>query len=261
MPGANTSTTSRGVGGIQDRRQELRQELREILERTRPVTLAGERILPVLPSLRNLFPDGGLLRGSTVAVDGGCGATSLALAVTAAASRAGSWVGVVGLSGLGLTAVAELGVDLDRIAVITSARSSWATVVAALIDAFDLVVVAPPRSLRATEARRLAARARERGTVLVNAPSSGQDRAHPWPEEADLRLTVTTVAWEGLARGYGHLRARRLSVQATGRRKASRPRRADLWLVHAGEGVISMELSRPRGSSGDPEPAPLRRVG
>ncbi|KAA0232459.1 MAG: hypothetical protein JJLCMIEE_01373 [Acidimicrobiales bacterium] len=254
MPGANTSTWITGI-------EERRQKLSEIVERTRPVTLAGERVLPVLPSLRTLFPDGGLLRGSTVAVDGGCGATSLALAVTAAASRAGSWVAVVGLSDLGLAAVGELGVDLHRIAVITPIRSSWATVVAALIDAFDLVVVAPSHAVRATQARRLAARARERGTVLLNVPGRLQDRARRWPEEVDLRLTVSAVAWEGLARGYGHLRTRRLTVQATGRRKASRPRRADLWLVDADEGVISMEPPREQESSRDPEVAPLRRVG
>src|SRR5262245_5859995 len=93
----------------------------------------GERTLPVLPELRALLPAGGLRRGSTVAVAAGhpvplgavpaggltsFGATTVLLALLAAASAAGSWCAVVGLPALGLAAAAELGVALDRLALV-----------------------------------------------------------------------------------------------------------------------------------------------
>src|SRR5207248_1484699 len=47
-----------------------RADLRELNNQARPVSLAGERTLPVLPALASLLPEGGLRRGSTVAVSG-----------------------------------------------------------------------------------------------------------------------------------------------------------------------------------------------
>ena len=64
---------------------EARARLALVAERTRPLVLARTRLLPVLPPLAPLLPDGGLPRGITVAV-GGAGATSLALEPTAAAT-------------------------------------------------------------------------------------------------------------------------------------------------------------------------------
>ncbi len=69
-------------------------ELRQVADRARPVTLARERTLPVTEPLQALLPDGALARGSAVAV-AAAGATSLALNLVAAASRAGSWVVVL----------------------------------------------------------------------------------------------------------------------------------------------------------------------
>ncbi len=68
------------------------EALRRAGEWARPVALAGEQLLAVLAPLAPLFPEGGLRRGSTVTVEAGPGATSLALALGAAASAAGSWV-------------------------------------------------------------------------------------------------------------------------------------------------------------------------
>ncbi|MGH9177562.1 MAG: hypothetical protein ACRD0N_03275, partial [Acidimicrobiales bacterium] len=69
--------------------------------RVQPVALAGERLLPVHPALAGLLPGGGLRRGSTVAV---AGSTSLALALVAGPSGAGSWCAAVGVPSLGLVA-------------------------------------------------------------------------------------------------------------------------------------------------------------
>ena len=97
----------------------------------------------------------------------------------------------------------------------------------ALLDGFDLVVAAPDRKVRPADARRLTARARERGTVVVLA---GGGAVSAWPEGADLRLALTVPDWEGLGRGHGHLQRRRVHLEVTGRREAARPRAADLWL-------------------------------
>ena len=187
-----------------------------------PVSLAGEQLLPVLPALAGLFPGGGLRRGGVVGV-GGTGSMSLALALTAAATAGGSWAAVVGLPALGLVAAAELGVALERLAVVAAPGGQWATVTAALLDALDLVVVRPAGRARPVEARRLAARARERRAVLLTFTES-------WPEPLDVRLGVAAAAWQGLGDGHGHLRRRRVEVRVEGRGAASRPRRVALWL-------------------------------
>src|SRR3954452_18172826 len=78
---------------------------------------APRTVLPVRPPLDALFPDGGLRRGSVVAVEG---SVWLALALAAGASASGSWCGVVGLPYLGGAAAAEAGIDLDRLALVPS---------------------------------------------------------------------------------------------------------------------------------------------
>jgi hypothetical protein len=203
----------------------------DVAERARPVALAGERLLPVLPVLRPLVPEGGLRRGSVVAVSG---STSLALALVAAASATGSWCAAVGVGRppVGPVAAAELGIVLERFPLVsapvtsgpgTSAagRRGWPDVVATLLDALDAVVAWPPRQLRAADARRLVARGRQRGTALVVVGG--------WPEAVDLRLRVVASGWEGIGEGHGRLVARRIDVESSGRGAAARPRRAALW--------------------------------
>jgi hypothetical protein len=194
------------------------------------VALAQARTLPALGPLAGLLPDGALPRGITVSV-GGPGATALALALAAAPTAAGGWAALVGVPGAGLAAAAELGVVLERLAVIDPPEpAAWPGVVAALLGAFDVVLVAPGHRLAHGAVRRLAARARERGTVLVPVTGPAGRFAGPWPEAPELRLGVVAARWEGLGRGHGHLQARRVTVEATGRRGLARPRRVDLLL-------------------------------
>ncbi len=183
-------------------------------------------LLPVLPALAPLFPDGALRRGSTVAVDG---SAALLIAVLAGPSLAGSWCAVLGVPTLGLVAAAGAGVAVDRLALVPAPGPAWPSVTAALLDAVDLVVVAPGARVRAGDARRLAARARQRGSVLVpyGVPAGG------W-EGADLRLSVAEAQWSGLGAGWGHLRARQVLLHSDGRGSAARPRRAQVWLPAAG---------------------------
>ena len=227
----------------------------------RPVTLAEERTLPVLPAVADLLPGPGLTRGSTLAVDGGPGATSLALAVAAGPSQAGSWVAVVGLDDLGLAAMGACGVDLERVVLVDEPPGDrWGAVVAALVGAFDVVVVVTRQPVRAADARRLAARARDGGSVLVvvggtmagpGAPTAGLGL------EVAVRLTVTGVRWVGLELGHGHLRARKVRVARTGRGEAAQPRRVDLWLPAADGQVALVEPT----AVPDAPPRRLRAVG
>lgn len=183
------------------------------------------RVLPVLPELSGLLPNRGLRRGSTVSVAPGhparTGGSSLVLALLAEASRAGAWCAVVGVPTFGAVAAAELGIALDRLALVPDPGPEWATVVAALIDGADIVVTAVPPTLTASVAARLAARARQRGAVLV--PYG------PW-EGADVTLRVVRGMWEGLGQGRGRLRRRELTISARGRGAAARPREARIWL-------------------------------
>lgn len=57
--------------------------------------LTSQRLLPVVAPLRTLLPGGGLRRGRAVTVRGAA-ALSLAMALVAEASRAGSWTAIVG---------------------------------------------------------------------------------------------------------------------------------------------------------------------
>jgi hypothetical protein len=209
-------------------------QLRQIVDRTRPTVLAREQVLPVLPALRALLPGGALQRGTVVSVRGDA-ATSLALALLSGASSAGSWVAIVGLPSLGLAAAAELGLALERLIVVRDpSPASLGSVVAALVGSFDAVLLAPSHRVRAGDARRLAARARERGSVLVQLEGGSRAALEP-----DLRLVTGQVTWEGLGNGHGRLRARRVQIEASGRRRAARPRRLDLWLADV-EGEVSV---------------------
>jgi hypothetical protein len=194
----------------------------------------------------------------------------LALALVAAASTAGSWCAAVGVGRppLGPVAAAELGVVLERFPLVAvpprsgppgAARGGWPWVVAALLDAVDVVVAWPPPHLRAADARRLVARGRERASVLVVPTPFGHGAATPfghgaatpfghgaatpfghgagWPEAVDVRLAVVASTWEGMGDGHGRLLARRVEVEATGRGAAARPRRVALWLPAPGGGV------------------------
>lgn len=194
---------------------------------------AAERLLPVPAALAGLLPAGALARGSTVVV---AGSTSLALALLSQTSAAGSWVALVGLPGVGVLAAHQLGLDLDRVVLVPAPGPDGPTVVAALLDGVDVVVVGPQVALGDGDRRRLSARARERSAVLL--PTT------PWPG-AHVVLTAEISHWEGLGRGYGRLRSRRLTVQRSGRGTVSRGHRVE---------VTVPDGSRPWG---DDVPAPL----
>ena len=189
-----------------------------------PVVLARDRALALTGPLAAALPS--VQRGSVVAVGGlmGTGATSAVLGIAAAATAAGEWAAMVDGEGtLGGLAAAEAGVDLARFAIVRDVpRDRWATVVAALLDGVSVVVAELPRSVRVGDARRLAARARERAAVLVAfAPD-----ARAWPAEAAVRINARGGRWTGLGGGAsggdGVLAARvpMLDIESRGRQPA-----------------------------------------
>lgn len=196
--------------------------LRELARQVAPVALAGARTLPVRWDLADLVV-GGLRRGTVIELDGR-GATSLALGLAAAPSVAGSWVAVVGLPALGLLAAADAGIHPARTAVVRDPGERWATAVAALVDAVDVVLTGRPPRVRAADARRLTARVRERGSVLLVVGGG-------WPDRTDLHLSVSLSRWSGLGDGHGHLRERCLEVVIDGRGGAGRRRRHTIDLT------------------------------
>ena len=179
---------------------------------------------------------GALRRGTTTTVAGlpGHGATTLALALLAAASQAGSWCAAVGLPDPGVVAVAELGIDLRRVVFVPHPGSGWAEAAGDMLSGVDVVLVRPPGRARQTAARHLSARARERQAALVVLV----EHAGEWPEGGDLALSVGAVEWEGVGRGHGHLQGRRAQVRVSGRRSAGRATECSLWLP-AGSGVVA----------------------
>ncbi len=184
-------------------------------------------------TLSALLPEGGIRRGTAVAVSGH-GATTLAMALTAEASRRGSWVAAVGIADLGVAALAERGVDLGRWTLVDLParrrdKSIAADVLGAVVGSFDLVLVGSAIRVEGATARRLLARMREHGTSLICALGSG------WAEivsglQPEVRMVIEQTRWTGIDGGHGQLLARRAEVAVGGRGAASRPRRIAIWL-------------------------------
>ena len=193
---------------------------------------AHERRIPVEEALAPLLPEGGIRRGTAVAV-GGHGSITLAVALAAEASRRGSWVAAVGMADLGVAALAERGVDLDHWALVDLSergrdRNIAADVLGAVVGGFDLVLVGPAIRVYGATARRLVARMREHGTsVICVLGNASADTARLRPE---VRLMIEQTRWTGIDDGHGRLLARQAEVAVGGRGAASRPRRIAMWL-------------------------------
>lgn len=183
--------------------------------------------LAVSDQVRQLLPDSGLVRGRIVRCCGDA-AASLALSLCARASQQGSWLGVVGVSHLGISCAVEHGVALERMVFVHPPESSrdWSTTVAAVIDGFDLLIVAVPDSISVSDARRVQARLQVRRSVMIivdtamlSLPkSSFSNDTHPF--HADVVLDSTTKSWSGINNGAGYLQQRQVSIKVSGRRVA-----------------------------------------
>jgi hypothetical protein len=177
-----------------------------------------------------MLPDAGLVRGRVVGCAGPA-AMSLALALAARATTTGSWLATVGVPVLGVEAVAELGVPLERLVAIESdgRPAAWADRVGAAADGFDLILTCPPSGAERV-VRKVRQRLQARGVVLlaVGASSPGVS--------CDVEFTTTAVEWAGLGCGHGALLGRRAVVRVGGRRVPREVER-ELWLPGPTGGV------------------------
>lgn len=187
---------------------------------------ARDRAIPVEPALAGLFPDAGLRRGHVIGCGGGA-ARSLAFALVARPVTDGAWLAVVGLPDLGIEAAVEHGVPADRlVAVDADTPTSWAERIAAAADGFELILAAQPRGADRVM-RKLRQRLQARGGVLLLVPpgrSSGVAGIG-----CDVDLTTSGAVWVGIGAGHGRLVARRVTIEAAGRRMP-RPVAIDCWL-------------------------------
>lgn len=214
--------------------------------------LSTGRMLPVVDPLVALLPDGGLVRGKALSCSGPA-SMSMALALAVEATARGSWLAVVDVPTLGLEAAAEFGIPLERVVRVDpprrgAARSggvgdTWAELMAAVVDGFEVVITRVPRRLNQALARRVQSRLRAREVVMIALDRSGSGGG---PDRngtisVDTELAATDPQWEGVADGWGRLRGRRVVVTSSGRR-VPQPRRASLWLPGA-DGKVAL-LSR-----------------
>lgn len=208
--------------------------LADLEQRLAPVTPAGQRLVPVPEPLTSLFPGGGLQQGWSVGVTGS-GGWSLGLALLGAALHGDGWAAGVGVEELGLVAGDELGVPLQRVLLVESpGTANQASVVAALVEVVDVICLGPLGSFSVRDARRLSARAREQGAVLLHL-----DGGRSWPQALDVTLTVEPGAWVGVGQGHGHLQVRPATITATGRRSMAKTRQVEVLLPGRGGGLAA----------------------
>ena len=182
----------------------------------RPATMAATKQLPVESPWSTLLPERGLRRGSTVTVVGtvGSGLVTLAFSLLGEVTQRGYWLGLVGLDDSGVVAMREAGIDLSRTLFLPRPRDAWAEATADLFDGIDVVVLRPPGRASHAVARRLTARAKERGAVLVVITEPHVT----WPVPADLTIDISDPRWSATA----HRLQRSVEVRITGRGAARR---------------------------------------
>jgi hypothetical protein len=195
---------------------------------------ARDRCLPVDEAFAPLLPDAGLVRGRIVGCTGSA-AMSLALALAARATTTGSWLAVVGVSMLGVEAVAELGVPLSRLVSIESdgRPATWAERVVAAADGFDLILTRPPAGAERV-VRKVKQRLQARGVVLLAVGPSSPGVS------CDVEFSTTAVTWAGLGDGHGSLLGRRATVRVGGRR-VPRPIECEMWLPGPSGRVVARQ--------------------
>lgn len=187
-------------------------------------------VLPVPSALAGLLPGGGLRPGSVYSLSR---STSLLLALLALPSQSGSWCAAVGMPTLGAEAAEAMGVDLSRLVLIPDPGTRWLAVAATIAEVLPVVAVRPAGRAADGEMARLAARLRDRGTVLLV--------QGPWPQ-AEAVLETDAPEWAGLGRGHGYLAERTVSITASSRRWPT-PRRARVLLPDA-TGAVTTALPR-----------------
>ncbi len=152
------------------------------------------------------------------------GARSLEVSLIAAVTAGGGHAAIIGQPDLGLMAAVEMGADLNRIAVIPHPGVDPVEVAAVLMDGMDLVVLGlGGRTVPASRARALVARARQRGCTLLVTDGDWQGAS----ARLEARVRGYEIAGEpdqAPTPGYGRISRVLLAMHARGR--SVRPVRA-----------------------------------
>jgi hypothetical protein len=198
--------------------------------------------LPTHPALGALLPGGGLRPGSSYTLGS---SLSLLFALLARPSQEGSWCAVIGMPGFGAEAAEKAGVDLSRLVLVPEPGPRWLAVTATIADVLPVVAVRPPSRARDADVSRLAARMRERGSVLLVQGT--------WPQ-TEAMIDVAGSRWTGLGDGYGMLTERELTVTVSSRRFPV-PRSARVLLPDRGGALAPTDEPATR-----PMPMPMRQA-
>ncbi len=234
---------------VADEVARLRSHIQRI-ERTTRTGSAGAT-LPAPDRIARLLPGGGLRAGTAYALDR---SMPLLTELLAAPSQTGTWCAAIGMPELGIEAAHAAGADLDRLVLIPRPGERWLSVVATVAEVVGLIAVRPGGRVREQDAARIAARLRERGTVLLV--------QGPWPQ-AEARLAVEDLRWSGLGDGHGHLERLEATV-AVSHRQAAGTRRGRVPLLGQPPAPSMIEAADAAADPPETSPAPpqlLRATG
>ena len=209
-----------GAEAVNDIRQ-LRAQLEQMQGRR-----LDAPVLPTHPAFTSLLPGGGLRPGAAYSLSP---SASLLLALMARPSQDGAWCGAIGMPELGAEAAERYGLDLERLVFIPDPGQRWLAVTATIAEVLPVVAVRPPSRVSEKEVARLAARLRDRGTVLLVQGA--------WPQ-AEATIGVADPRWAGLGDGHGYLAGRELTVTVTHRRSPG-ARRVRM-LLPAADGTVTL---------------------
>ena len=165
------ASTTRAPSDTQNRLNQARLALRLAEERAGLRDCAALTVQRALPAAPSAWQGSGVLTLQ--------GSTTVLLAALALRQGATGWCGVIGGDELGWCAAAEVGLDLNRVLTVPASvldDASALTVVSALLDGVGALLIGAPvaERLRPQHRRRLLARARERGClILTPAPWEG----------------------------------------------------------------------------------------
>ena len=235
-------------------RHDLRRATRRALGGGDPGTWSGRCQWSIRS--RRCCPMAGLVRGKAVAC-GGVAAMSLAVSLAVAATASGSWLAVVGVPTFGLEAAEEFGIPLERVVRVDpppaadNVGESWAELVAATFDGFEVVITKVPQRLNAVLARRVQSRLQAREGVLDHA------RLARILRPSTSSCAPKTRGGKGSPPGRD-ICAVAVSPSSSSGRRVQRQRQVSLWLPDDGGTVAradpvarSRSLTRTRGDDAD----------
>ncbi len=155
----------------------------------------------------------------------GTGLTRLGLRLLAAPSRIAPVVALDTRGWISPEAAWETGVIPENLVIVRCDQPQiWPKVTAALLEGVRALYAEVPVGAKEQDLRRLAALARARSVAVAMRPMG---KSLP-SGVAHLRLRALGVTWEGVDRGHGRLKRRRLVLEASGKGASGVTRRFEV---------------------------------